>query len=142
MNNSPVHTAEPFTFTVHIFDTDCYGVVWHGAYTKWLEMARVALCEQLGIPMQKPDVDATAWLFPVTDQVFRFVTPATLDDALAINTTLEVKGVRLVFSQVITQQATEAIVLNVTTTCVVVDENWQLQRRLPADLAHKLTPTV
>lgn len=29
-------------------DTDAYGVVWHGAYLRWLEMGRVEWCEMTG----------------------------------------------------------------------------------------------
>ena len=43
------------TFEQRVFyaDTDCYGVVWHGSYLRWLERGRVELCEQLGHSLLK-----------------------------------------------------------------------------------------
>ena len=37
-----------FEQKVYYSDTDSYGVVWHGAYLRWLEMGRVELCEMMG----------------------------------------------------------------------------------------------
>ena len=38
---------------VQIFDTDCFGVMWHGAYVKWLELGRVKLMEERGIRLTR-----------------------------------------------------------------------------------------
>jgi acyl-CoA thioester hydrolase len=124
------------SFEVQIFDTDCYGVMWHGAYTKWLEMGRVALCKQLGIPVQPP---GQGWVFPVAEQRMRFKKPAALGDPLTLTTTLRAEGYRLQFAQVV-RRAGEEVVFEAETTCVVVDGQWRLQRRLPQELLAALQP--
>ena len=40
-----------FETRVYYSDTDAYGVVWHGAYLRWLEKGRVDLCNDLGIDL-------------------------------------------------------------------------------------------
>lgn len=46
MDNMKIHTMKQ---KVYYADTDAYGVVWHGAYLRWLEAARVELCEAMGL---------------------------------------------------------------------------------------------
>ena len=46
-------------------DTDSYGVVWHGAYTKWFEAARVGLVEQLGLELEA--LEKSGIVFPVVE---------------------------------------------------------------------------
>ena len=37
--------------TVYYADTDSYGVVWHGAYLRWIEQGRVEFCRDLGLDL-------------------------------------------------------------------------------------------
>ena len=46
------HLEHTLDIDVQIFDTDCFGVMWHGAYIKWLELGRVKLMESRGITPQ------------------------------------------------------------------------------------------
>jgi acyl-CoA thioester hydrolase len=77
-----------FNYDVHIFDTDCYGVVWHGSYAKWLEMGRVNLFKTIDLDMtemsSKHDI-----VFPVTEQNIRFKASARFGDVLRLNTRVE-----------------------------------------------------
>lgn len=123
---------------VHIFDTDCFGVMWHGAYVKWLEMGRVELMKSVGITLSKPNEEA-GYVYPVVDQHFRFRSPAQMADKLLLTTSLTINGHKLVFEQTFTQQESGKIVMQATTTVVVVDMQWRTQRRLPAELLQKLT---
>ncbi|MBY0450146.1 MAG: acyl-CoA thioesterase [Cyanobacteria bacterium] len=122
---------------VHIFDTDCFGVMWHGAYVKWLEMGRVELMNSMGIRLSKPGEEA-GYVYPVVDQHFRFRSPAQMADKLLLTTSVTINGHKLVFEQTFSQQETEKIVMQATTTVVVVDMQWRTQRRLPAELLQKL----
>ena len=40
-----------FETKVYYSDTDAYGVVWHGAYLRWMEKGRVDLCDQMGLDL-------------------------------------------------------------------------------------------
>ena len=37
-----------FEQKIYYADTDAYGVVWHGAYLRWLEKGRCDFSEELG----------------------------------------------------------------------------------------------
>jgi acyl-CoA thioester hydrolase len=130
-----------FTFRVQIFDTDCYGVMWHGAYVKWLEMARCQLLEERGVALSYP---GQGYVYPVVEQHHRFKQPARLNDCLVIRTTPRVKGPRLLFEQTLLKAATsstpESILLQSETTCIVSDATFKPYRRIPADLLERLRP--
>lgn len=116
-----------FTHTVQIHDTDCYGVVWHGTYSRWLETGRVGLCTQLGIPTEKPG--KATYLYPVVDQHLQFKGSATVGDGVVIYTSLALAGCRLLFTQQVLLD--ETLLVQATTTCVVVNNQWVVQRRMP-----------
>lgn len=122
-----VHTLE---LDVNIFDTDCFGVMWHGAYTKWLEMGRVQLFESQGIRLSKPE-DPDGFIYPVVEQNLKFKSPAQYQDRLTLTTRLGVDGYKLNFFQNFRSHATDKITLEALTTVVVLDTQWKLQRRLP-----------
>jgi len=129
-----LHTLD---LDVNIFDTDCYGVMWHGAYTKWMEMGRVKLFESQGVVLSKPN-DPEGFIYPVVEQNLRYRTSAPYGDKLTLSTRLAVEGYKLIFHQNFRSHATDKITLEATTTVVVVDANWKVQRRLPSKLTEVL----
>jgi len=128
------------TLDVNVFDTDCFGVMWHGAYTKWLEVGRVQYLAARGVRLSRPG-DPDGYIYPVAEQSFRFRAPARYQDCLIMETRLEMTGAKLVFSQVIRHAETRKLILEAQTTCVIVDAQWTLQRKLP-DAVSGLRPTV
>ena len=87
-----------FNYDVHIFDTDCYGVVWHGAYTKWLEMGRVNLFKTIDVDIKQMS-DEHDIIFPVTEQNVRFKAPARFGDVLRLTTWVKPDQPKLIFFQ-------------------------------------------
>jgi acyl-CoA thioester hydrolase len=129
-------TVHEYRLTVQIFDTDAYGVVWHGAYTKYLEMARCALMDAMGMQILPPDPNV---LFPVVAQQFQFKVAARVGDRLTIRTRLAVQGLRFIFSQEVVGAVNgETSHLLAETTCIVVDGQWKPYRRIPAELLVKV----
>ncbi|MBX2861667.1 MAG: acyl-CoA thioesterase [Vampirovibrio sp.] len=122
-----------FEVPVHIFDTDCYGVMWHGAYTKWLEMGRVDLLKSVGISLPKPE-QADGYVCPVVDQHFTFKHPARMNDVLILTSRMTQEGRRLVFQQTFTQKDSGKTVMIGTTKCVLVDQKWKPLRQLPEEI--------
>jgi acyl-CoA thioester hydrolase len=118
------------TFDIQIFDTDCYGVVWHGAYAKWLEMGRVKHLEAMGVTMDPPGQPG-GYVFPVTEQRLKYLAPGRMGDLVTLTSTLVPDGFQLKFTQTVTRQADQKMLLDTQTTVVVLDANWRLQRRLP-----------
>ncbi|MEM0951919.1 MAG: thioesterase family protein [Cyanobacteria bacterium P01_H01_bin.74] len=127
---------------INIFDTDCYGVMWHGAYTKWMEIGRVKLMEDAGFVFSTPD-DPDGLVFPVVEQQFSFKRPARYGEALQLVTKLQVNRHKFNFSQTFylqkpaTKSATDkdTITVHAETTIVVLNHQWKLLRRLPESLA-------
>lgn len=122
---------------VQIFDTDCFGVMWHGSYIKWLELGRVRLMESKGIRLSKPD-EKDGYIYPVVEQNLKYKAPGPYQDNLTLTTTLEIQGPKLLFQQDFFSQEQQKITLSALTTIMVCDMNWKLQRRIPAVLTDKL----
>lgn len=129
-----LHTMD---LDVNIFDTDCFGVMWHGAYTKWMEMGRVQLFESQGIFLSKPG-DREGYIYPVVEQNFKYKSAAPYGDKLTMTTRLAIEGYKLLFYQTFRSHNTDKITVEAVTTVVVVDADWKLQRRLPDLLANTL----
>jgi acyl-CoA thioester hydrolase len=116
------------TIEVQIFDTDCYGVMWHGSYAKWLEMGRVKLCQQLGISMDPP---GKGFVFPVVEQRLKYRGKAAFGDILCFTTTVQQNGYQLRFDQTVTLAESQKPIVQAETSVVVVDPAWTVQRKLP-----------
>ncbi|MFN9690781.1 MAG: acyl-CoA thioesterase [Vampirovibrionales bacterium] len=125
-------------FKVHIYDTDCYGVMWHGNYLKWLEQARDALMVEAELDLQMPN---EGYVYPVAEQTVRFRKPAKLRDTLEVRTSVEIKGPRLIFSQPVFRleaDGSETLIYESTTVCVVCDADFKPFRRIPEAISSAL----
>ncbi|MEB3245280.1 MAG: thioesterase family protein [Vampirovibrionales bacterium] len=144
-SNAP-HTPEPASdramlhdlmITVQIFDTDCYGVMWHGAYAKWLEQARVQWLRQRGIDLSQPPYapPEAQWLFPVASQQLTYKAPARFGQTLQICSQAQLLGRnRIVFEQTCTIVPDNTLTLTAQTVCVVIDNRWRPVRMMPEAL--------
>lgn len=121
---------DQLTLAVQIFDTDCFGVVWHGAYTKWLEMGRVEFLRSRGIALSKPG-DREGLVYPVVEQHFRFRAPARFGDTLTLTTQARLEGSRLIFTQTCRTDAGVTTLETTTVNAVVDGATWRPLRRLP-----------
>ncbi len=130
-----------FETKVYYADTDAYGVVWHGAYLRWLERGRVELCNALGldlIAMKNADV-----LLPVTNMNVRYKASAKLNDDIIIETWLkDFNGLSVIFKQTIRSKETNRLFIEATFDVVAVNEAGRLYRRMPEDIAKKLEKGV
>ncbi len=145
MSNVKNNIMHQMDLAVQIFDTDCFGVMWHGAYTKWLEMGRVELLKSQGIELSKPDDHLRGkpvYIYPVTEQNFRFRSPARMADALILANEMTIEGYKLLFHQEFTQRDTEKVVMTAQTTCVVLNDQWRPLRTLPDFITDKFSPEL
>lgn len=114
-------------------DTDAYGVVWHGAYLRWLEMGRVCLCEDLGLSvskMREKDI-----LFPVTNLSMKYKSSARLDDKVIIKTKIsKLSKLSVTFEQEIIDKETEKTRILATFDVVAINNDGKLYRRMPEDV--------
>jgi len=115
---------------VYYADTDSYGIVWHGAYIKWFEVARVELSGLLGIDIKV--LEEMNVQMPVVEMNIRYKSPArALDELLIESEIAEVRKASITFSHKVTNLTTNTLVLNATTTIVTTDSNGKLYRRMP-----------
>ncbi len=126
-----------FNYDVHIFDTDCYGVVWHGSYTKWLEMGRVNLFKTLDVDMKQMS-DEHDIIFPVTEQNIRFKSPARFGDVLRLTTWARLDSPKIIFFQEVRDLHSEKLIVEARTDIVMINSQGKMYRRFPEVLQEKL----
>lgn len=122
-----------FETKVYYSDTDAYGVVWHGAYLRWLEKGRVDLCDALGldlVTLKKSDI-----LLPVTNMNVRYKASAKLNDIVIIETRIEkYNSLSVTFKQLIKSKETEKVFIEALFDVVAINEAGKLYRRLPEEI--------
>lgn len=69
-------------FKVEFFDVDSMGVVWHGNYVKFMEVARCALLDALGYTYLDMEKDGVA--FPVITMDLKFIKSLRFADEATI----------------------------------------------------------
>lgn len=115
-------------------DTDAYGVVWHGAYTKWFEAARVGLVELLGLELEK--LENNHIVFPVVEMNIRYKSSARMNERIIIKTKIaELKPLSITFEHKVYEKNTNTLRVIAQTTVVVVDAQAEkMYRRIPQDM--------
>lgn len=81
-------TERAFTtsFEVRFPEVDSYGVVWHGHYVAYFEVARNALCAAFGLT--PAEALAHGYKVPITRVEMTLKRPAKLDDRLEVSAVL------------------------------------------------------
>ncbi|MBS4759284.1 MAG: acyl-CoA thioesterase [Clostridium sp.] len=118
---------------VYYADTDAYGVVWHGAYLRWLEAGRIEFTDKvMGLDLKQMQADGC--ILPVVELNIKYKISAKLDDNLILETYIEeLRPSAIVFKQVLKNKDTGIINITATVTCVAVDTNTnKMFRRLPS----------
>ncbi len=115
-------------------DTDAYGVVWHGAYTKWFEAARVGLVEQIGLPLET--LEGNDILFPVVEMNIRYKSSARMNERIIIKTHVkELKPLSVTFEHNVYEKETNKLRVTAYTTIVVTNaKTGKMYRRIPENI--------
>ena len=115
-------------------DTDSYGVVWHGAYTKWFEAARVGYLESLGFELG--ELEANGVLFPVVEMNIRYKSSAKMNERIIIKTHItEIKPLSITFEHNVYEKATNTLRVCAHVTVVTINpKTGKLYRRMPQEL--------
>ncbi|MGF1451484.1 MAG: acyl-CoA thioesterase [Opitutales bacterium] len=71
---------------VRYAETDQMGIVYHGNYFPWFEMARVDMLDHVGLPYA--EIEAEGLMLPVLACEARFRASARFDDRLSIQATM------------------------------------------------------
>ena len=123
-------------------DTDSYGVVWHGAYTKWFEAARVGLVEQMGLELET--LENSGIVFPVVEMNIRYKSSAKMNERIVIKTKVaELKPLSVTFEHKVYEQKTNTLRVIAHTTIVVIDtKTGKMFRKMPEDMYNKFLSAV
>lgn len=100
-------------------ETDQMGVVYHGNYPQYLEIARIEWLASLGISYKKMEEEGV--MLPVYELNLKFRKSAKFDDQIRIDTRLKKKpGVRIEFEYKIFNQNQE-LLTEAETTLIFMD---------------------
>ena len=75
--------------SVRYAETDMMGIVYHGNYLPWFEVARTQLLKEQGFAYRQ--LEADGYRLPVLEVAAKFIRPAFYDDALTIVATIREK---------------------------------------------------
>ncbi len=115
---------------VYYADTDAYGVVWHGAYLRWMEAARVEFCERLGLNLI--DLKENDIALPVVNLNVRYKSSAKLNDSIIVETSItKFNGLSVRFTQTVKSEVTGKTFVEADVDVVAVNNDGKLYRRMP-----------
>jgi len=115
-------------------DTDSYGVVWHGAYTKWFEAARAGFVEKMGFDLA--ELEAGKVLFPVTEMNIRYKSSAKVHEIILIKSCIiEVKPFCVMFEHNVYEKSTGILRVSAHINIAAINpETGKIYRRMPENL--------
>jgi acyl-CoA thioester hydrolase len=118
-------------FEVRFQEVDSYGVVWHGHYVQYFEVARNALCAAFGLT--PADALARGYKVPITKVTMDLKRPARLDDRLAVSARLAPpETAKLTMDYEIRRAGTGELLATGATEQVILDPTGQLLLTFPA----------
>lgn len=105
-------------FRVMYADTDQMGVMHHGSYVKYLEVARTELMRSCGMPYN--EMEKAGVMSPILDLNIKYIKPAKYDEVLQVQTWIsKIKGSRIVFDYSIFRE--DVLLTKASTTLVFLD---------------------
>jgi len=124
------------TLKVRYAETDQMGVVHHGNYAIYLELARLEWLENIGFSYKK--LEGEGVMLPVYDLKFSFKQPAYFDDILTVETSLaKMPSASIVFDYKIYNTDHE-LITSAQSTLVFVDVKTRRPIRCPKAILERL----
>ena len=121
---------------VRYAETDQMGVVHHGNYAQYFEIARLEWLKAIGVSYKK--MEETGVMLPVYELRTKFLKPAVFEDELKIEVKLkELPSVKITFEYVIYNQNKELLTTG-STTLVFMDAISKKPIRCPKYILDKL----
>lgn len=121
---------------VRYAETDQMGVVHHGNYAEYLEIARLDWLDQLGVSYKLLEKEGV--MLPVYELNIKFIKPAYFDDVLRIETQLkELPRVKIEFSYEVFNQHDE-LITTAYTILVFMDSETKRPIRCPEYILNKI----
>ena len=119
MTVQPALKSHSVTLQVPFHDLDPVGIVWHGNYAKYFEVARCALLETFNYNYDQMALSGYSW--PVIDLHMRYVKAARFAEKLAVKASLREWEYRLRIDYLVTDAGNGLRVCKGTSIQVAVD---------------------
>ncbi|SEK46231.1 acyl-CoA thioester hydrolase [Maribacter orientalis] len=124
------------SFRIRYSETDQMGVVYHGNYAQYLELARVEWLRSLGISYKS--MEEGGIMLPVISLSINYLKPALYDDLITVKVILTKKpAVRIEFDYEITNESGE-LLATANTVLVFMDMKRKRPTKCPKILLDKL----
>ncbi|MGB3775683.1 MAG: thioesterase family protein [Leeuwenhoekiella sp.] len=128
------------TIKVRYSETDQMGVVHHGNYASYLELARIEWLERVGFSYKKLEADGV--MLPVYDLKFSFKNTAYFDYTLTIKTSLSaLPRASIIFDYDILNNA-QKVITTAQTTLVFVDAKTRRPMRCPDGILQRIKELI
>jgi len=108
---------------VRYVDTDKMGVVYHGVYLSYFEVARTEMLRAAGIPYSR--LEETGILMPVLEASARYLQPARYDDVLDLKATYCTDHGAVMHIDYVITKGQQVLVTGFTKHTFVNSETWQ-----------------
>lgn len=123
-------------FRIRYSETDQMSFAYHGNYVQYLEMGRIELLREIGIPYK--EVEASGIILPVIDLNIKYLKPANYDDLITLVTTLEkLPTAKIEFSYKLFNE-NEELITTATTTLAFLKSESKRPTRVPKNILHKI----
>jgi acyl-CoA thioester hydrolase len=123
---------------VYYEDTDFTGVVYHGAYVRFLERGRSDFLRLAGV--KHAELEAAGFAFAVVRLEADFRKPARIDDAVEVRSRfLDLRGPRLVIGQRVARGEDLLVEARIDAACIGLDGR---PRRPPPAMKEALRPLI
>jgi acyl-CoA thioester hydrolase len=109
---------------VPFFDIDPAGVVWHGRYFQYFELARRELLESVGYSYEEMETSGIFWV--VTDTNVRYLRPLFLNQEIIVTACLQEWEMRIVVDYQIADEAGTVFTRGRTVQAPVDSKSYEL----------------
>lgn len=107
------------TLEIPFHDVDVMGIVWHGHYVKYLELARTALMRKAGLDL--PEMNASGCGWPVVTCELKYIHPLRYGQQVRVEAELVEFEQRLKIAYVLRDPATGRKLTKASTVQLAVD---------------------
>lgn len=124
-----------YTFKAAFFDIDSMGVMWHGHYVKYLEMARCSLLDE--IQYNYIDMKNDGFALPIIKMDLKYIAPLTFNESFSVKITLKECDTLLKFDYIFLQN--DSVIARATTTQAAVKmDTLETQFSMPQGLINAI----
>lgn len=120
-----------FEFKAEFFDADPMGVMWHGNYVKYLEMARCRLLDELNFNYIK--MQNRGFALPIIKMDLKYINPIYFNDDFIVEIRLVECDITLKFNYILLSKDNQ-IIAKASTTQVAVTLNKETLYAIPDEL--------